>query len=57
MYFLHYKCRVSNQLALEAAVEATIEFLGKTVKPVLVGGPKLRVAKAQEAFVKLTDNE
>ncbi|KAJ1695160.1 hypothetical protein LUZ63_011858 [Rhynchospora breviuscula] len=52
-YFLSPK--VSNQLALEAAVEATATFLGKAVKPVLVGGPKLRVAKAQKAFVQLAD--
>ncbi|KAE7995812.1 hypothetical protein FH972_000579 [Carpinus fangiana] len=45
----------SNQLGLEAAVEATVEFLHKAVKPVLVGGPKLRVAKAQKAFVELAD--
>ncbi|XP_078176274.1 pyruvate decarboxylase 1-like [Carex rostrata] len=52
-YFLSPK--ISNHMALEAAVEATIQFLGKTVKPILVGGPKLRVAKAQESFVKLAD--
>ncbi|KAJ0987650.1 hypothetical protein J5N97_006006 [Dioscorea zingiberensis] len=47
--------RVSNQMGLEAAVEATAEFLNKAVKPVMVGGPKLRVAKAKEAFVELAD--
>jgi len=36
-------------------VEAAAEFLNKAVKPVLVGGPKLRVAKAQKAFVELAD--
>lgn len=46
---------MSNQLALEAAVEATAQFLNRAVKPVLVGGPKLRVAKAQESFVGLAD--
>ncbi|XP_021749331.1 pyruvate decarboxylase 1 [Chenopodium quinoa] len=45
----------SNQLGLEAAVEATAEFLNKAVKPVIIGGPKLRVAKAQKAFVELAD--
>ncbi|KAL5219573.1 hypothetical protein ABZP36_020257 [Zizania latifolia] len=45
--------RLSNKMGLEAAVEATIEFLNKAVKPVLVGGPKLRVAKAGKAFVDL----
>lgn len=47
--------KVSNQMGLDAAVEATAEFLNKAVKPVLVGGPKLRVAKAQQAFVELAD--
>nr|AIE47262.1 pyruvate decarboxylase [Hevea brasiliensis] len=46
---------VSNQLGLEAAVEAAAEFLNKAVKPVIVGGPKLRVAKAQKAFLELAD--
>ncbi|ONK67898.1 uncharacterized protein A4U43_C05F4940 [Asparagus officinalis] len=36
-------------------MEATASFLNKAVKPVLVGGPKLRVAKACEAFVELAD--
>jgi pyruvate decarboxylase len=47
--------KVSNQMGLEAAVEATVEFLGKSVKPVLVGGPKIRVAKAGNAFVELAE--
>ncbi|KAF7845311.1 pyruvate decarboxylase 2 [Senna tora] len=47
--------KLSNQMGLEAAVEAAAEFLNKAVKPVLVGGPKLRVAKACEAFVELAD--
>lgn len=42
-------------MGLEAAVEATAEFLSKAVKPVMVGGPKLRVAKASDAFVELAD--
>ncbi|CAH8269718.1 unnamed protein product [Arabidopsis lyrata] len=47
--------RMSNKMGLEAAVEATLEFLNKAVKPVMVGGPKLRVAKASDAFVELAD--
>ncbi|CAL9069921.1 unnamed protein product [Musa banksii] len=47
--------RLSNQMGLEAAVEATVEFLNKAVKPVLVGGPKIRVAKSGKAFVELAD--
>jgi pyruvate decarboxylase len=38
---------------LEAAVDMTAEFLNAAVKPVLVGGPKMRVAKAKSAFLKL----
>lgn len=52
-YFLAPK--LSNQLVLEAAVDAAAEFLNKAVKPVMIGGPKLRVSKAQQAFVKLAD--
>ncbi|XP_009352809.1 pyruvate decarboxylase 1 [Pyrus x bretschneideri] len=47
--------KVSNQCGLEAAVEATAAFLNKAVKPVIVGGPKLRVAKAQQAFMEFAD--
>ncbi|CAK9172019.1 unnamed protein product [Ilex paraguariensis] len=47
--------KMSNQMGLEAAVEAAVEFLNKAVKPVMVGGPKLRVAKAGEAFFELAD--
>ncbi|CAK9321088.1 unnamed protein product [Citrullus colocynthis] len=47
--------KISNQWGLEAAVEATASFLNNAVKPVIVGGPKLRVAKAQRAFVELAD--
>ncbi|KAK9168088.1 hypothetical protein Syun_000228 [Stephania yunnanensis] len=47
--------KLSNPKGLEAAVEATAELLNKAVKPVLVGGPKLRVAKAGDAFVELAD--
>jgi pyruvate decarboxylase len=45
--------KLSNKMGLEAAVEATAELLNKAVKPVMVGGPKLRVAKACNAFVEL----
>ncbi|URD73508.1 Pyruvate decarboxylase [Musa troglodytarum] len=52
-YFLAPK--VSNQLGLEAAVEATAEFLNRAVKPVLVAGAKLRASRTQMAFVELAD--
>lgn len=42
-------------MGLDAAVEAAAEFLNKAVKPVMVGGPKIRVAKAGKAFVELAD--
>lgn len=48
--------KLSNQMGLVAAVEAAAEFLNKAVKPVMVGGPKLRVAKACDAFVELADS-
>ncbi|KAH7667574.1 pyruvate decarboxylase protein [Dioscorea alata] len=47
--------KISNRQSLEAAVEATAAFLNKAVKPVLVAGPKLRVAKAIESFIELAD--
>ncbi|KAK6943161.1 Thiamine pyrophosphate enzyme, C-terminal TPP-binding [Dillenia turbinata] len=47
--------KVTNQMGLEAAVEAAAEFLNKAVKPVMVAGPKMRVAKASQAFVELAD--
>ncbi|KAI4968239.1 hypothetical protein ZWY2020_005351 [Hordeum vulgare] len=47
--------RLSNKMGLEAALEATVEFLNKAVKPVMVAGPKLRVAKAAAAFAELAD--
>ncbi|KAJ4970967.1 hypothetical protein NE237_004066 [Protea cynaroides] len=47
--------KLSNQMGLEASVEAAAEFLNKAVKPVMVAGPKLRVAKASDAFVELAD--
>ncbi|KAM1055676.1 hypothetical protein ACFX13_029877 [Malus domestica] len=47
--------RMTNKMGLEAAVEAAAAFLNKAVKPVVVGGPKLRVAKAHEAFVEFAD--
>lgn len=46
---------MSNQLGLEAAVEATAQFLNKAVKPVIVGGPKLRFGKAQQAFLEFAN--
>eukprot|EP00262_Sarcandra_glabra_P013684 TRINITY_DN385_c0_g2_i5.p1 TRINITY_DN385_c0_g2~~TRINITY_DN385_c0_g2_i5.p1 ORF type:complete len:606 (+),score=38.48 TRINITY_DN385_c0_g2_i5:188-2005(+) len=47
--------KLSNHMGLECAVEAAAEFLNKAVKPVLVAGPKIRVAKAGDAFVQLAD--
>ncbi|XP_076901487.1 pyruvate decarboxylase 2-like [Bidens hawaiensis] len=47
--------KLSNKMGLEAAVEAAAEFLNKAIKPVMVGGPKLRVSRASDAFVDLAD--
>ncbi|KAJ0228904.1 Pyruvate decarboxylase 3 [Hirschfeldia incana] len=47
--------RLSNKMGLQAAVDATLEFLNKSVKPVIVAGVKLRVAKATDAFLQLAD--
>lgn len=52
---LQSECRASNPQSLEAATDAAAEFLAGAVKPVLVGGPKLRVAKAQQAFQEFAD--
>ncbi|KAH0638893.1 hypothetical protein KY290_036196 [Solanum tuberosum] len=48
--------RLSNLMGLEAAVEAAAEFLNRAVKPVLVGGQNMQVAKACDAFVELADS-
>ena len=48
-------CRQSNLMGLEAAVEATVAFLDKAVKPVMVAGPKIHVAKAGDASVELAE--
>ncbi|KAI4318240.1 hypothetical protein L6164_026028 [Bauhinia variegata] len=45
--------KLSNKQGLDAAVDATAAFLNKAVKPVMVGGPKLPVARADEAFIEL----
>ncbi|CAN6337333.1 unnamed protein product [Urochloa humidicola] len=47
--------RLSNKANLEYAVEAAAEFLNKAVKPVMVGGPKIRAAKAQKPFAAIAD--
>ncbi|XP_057801203.1 pyruvate decarboxylase 1-like isoform X2 [Salvia miltiorrhiza] len=47
--------KLSNKMGLEAAVKAVVEFLNKAMKPVMVGGPKMRPANATNAFVKLAD--
>nr|GEW54883.1 retrovirus-related Pol polyprotein from transposon TNT 1-94 [Tanacetum cinerariifolium] len=45
-----FNTKYSNEL--EAAVEAAEEFLNKAVKPIIVGGPKLRTARACQAFLE-----
>ncbi|KAI3955485.1 hypothetical protein MKW92_006777 [Papaver armeniacum] len=48
--------KLSNRMCLEAAVDAAAEFLNKAVKPVMVAGPKLKVAKACNVFLELADS-
>ena len=48
--------KVTNERSLDAAVKYASEFLNKAVKPVLVGGVKMRwPGKAQDAFLKLSE--
>nr|ASA45903.1 PDC [Taxodium sp. 'Zhongshanshan']AWL83218.1 PDC2 [Taxodium sp. 'Zhongshanshan'] len=47
--------RQSNPQSLQSAVELTAQILNAAVKPVLVGGPKLRAAKAKSAFAELAN--
>ena len=42
--------------SLEAAVNAAAKFLNKAVKPVLVGGVKLRPCHAEDAFHEFADS-
>ena len=48
--------RYSNAQCLETAVNIAADFLNAAVKPVLVGGSKLRVARAESSFVELADS-
>ncbi|KVH94118.1 Thiamine pyrophosphate enzyme, N-terminal TPP-binding domain-containing protein [Cynara cardunculus var. scolymus] len=48
--------RISNKSGLEAAVEAAAAFLNKAVKPVMVGGPKLRVT-AQDVTTMIRNEQ
>ncbi|CAJ1975993.1 unnamed protein product [Sphenostylis stenocarpa] len=47
--------KLTDERCLEIAVEVTSEFLNKAVKPVMVGGPRLRMAKASNAFMRVVD--
>ncbi|CAI0395570.1 unnamed protein product [Linum tenue] len=48
--------KTSNRMGLEAALEAAAELLNSAAKPVLIAGPKLRVADARQVFVELSDS-
>lgn len=50
-----FMLRPSNKMGLEVAVEKAAQLLNSAVKPVLVGGKKLRPAGAQAAFLDLAD--
>ncbi|CAK9319855.1 unnamed protein product [Citrullus colocynthis] len=45
----------NSEMCLEIAVEKATQLLNNAIKPVLVGGKKLRLGKAQAAFVELAD--
>ncbi len=45
----------SDRASLEAAVDAAAKFLAKSLKPMLLAGPKLRIAGAEAAFLKLAE--
>ncbi|KAA0037741.1 pyruvate decarboxylase 1-like [Cucumis melo var. makuwa] len=45
----------SNQMALEAAVEKAAQLLNTAIKPVMIGGKKLRPTKSQEPFIELAN--
>lgn len=45
----------SSDRSLEAATDAAAKFLNNAVKPVLVGGVKLRPQKAEEAFLEFAN--
>lgn len=47
--------RHTNPDSLEAAVETALELLNKAVKPVLVGGVKLRPGHRRAAFERLAE--
>lgn len=43
----------TNSLCLESALDTVAEILNTAVKPVLIAGPNLRIAKAIDAFEAL----
>ncbi|KAA0037740.1 pyruvate decarboxylase 1-like [Cucumis melo var. makuwa] len=45
----------SNQMGLEMAVEKAADLLNTAIKPVMIGGKKLRPAKAEAAFLELAN--
>ncbi|DBA80991.1 TPA: Pyruvate decarboxylase 3 [Trebouxia sp. C0005] len=48
--------KVTNERSLDAAVKYASEFMNKAVKPVMVGGVKMRwPGKAQDAFIHLSE--
>lgn len=48
--------KVTNERSLDAAVKYASDFMNKAVKPVMVGGVKMRwPGKAQDAFIHLSE--
>ncbi|MCI94078.1 pyruvate decarboxylase, partial [Trifolium medium] len=42
-------------MSLEVAVEATAKFLNKAKKPVMIGGPMMRIEKVGDSFMEMAD--
>lgn len=45
----------TNEVSLNAAVEAALEVLNHAVKPVMLGGPRLRYGQTRSQFVALAE--
>ncbi|KAE8649566.1 pyruvate decarboxylase 1 [Cucumis sativus] len=52
---LSLSSKESNQMALEAAVEKAAQLLNTAIKPVMIGGRKLRLTNSQEPFIELAN--
>ncbi|CAJ2648933.1 pyruvate decarboxylase [Trifolium pratense] len=51
----YFAPKVTNQMSLEIAVEATAKFLNQAKKPVMIGGPMMRIEKVSDSFMEMAD--